>query len=62
MIYKLCQAYQALPDGGGVLAQGMGFLRMHAILNESGYFEDQVAGTSPSAPFDPLASLPMEAL
>jgi hypothetical protein len=61
MVYRLCQAYHALPDPGGVLDQSVGIIRTHAILAESGYFGDLEAGSS-SAPSDPFAGIPMEAL
>lgn len=51
LVYRLCQAYQALPEAGGVLDQSVSILRMHAILDAGGYFEQQ--GAEPSAPAQP---------
>lgn len=63
MIYRLCQAYQSLPDAGGVLDQSVTILRMHAILEAGGYFEAQGAESSaPAAPHDIFADIPMVAL
>ncbi len=39
MVYGLCQAYSSLPERGAVMDQPVWVLRMHGILNASGYFE-----------------------
>lgn len=59
LVYKLCQAYQALPEAGGVLDQGAALLRMHTVLLEGGYF-GQIVSPAPAA--DPFAGIPMELL
>lgn len=58
-VYRLCQVYQALPAAGGVLDQDVELLRIHAVLNEGGYFGEP---ERPPAAFDPFAGLPMESL
>lgn len=61
MVYRLCQAYHALPEQGGVLDQSVEVLRMHAILVQAGVIE--AAEQRPSAADDdPLLDLPMELL
>lgn len=59
MIYRICQAYHALPYPGGVLDQSVALLRMHAVLATGGYFDDQ---PTPAPPDDPFASIPMVSL
>ena len=61
MVFRLCQAYQSLPESGGVLDQDVSILRMHQVLVAGGYFEEQATGGVPVA-HDPLAGIPMEAL
>lgn len=39
MVYGLCKAYSALPEPGAVMDQPVSVLRMHAILDSSGYFK-----------------------
>jgi len=56
MIYRICQAYHALPSAGGVLDQSVELLKMHAILEAGGYFEEK--GAPAPAPPDPFAGLP----
>ena len=58
MIYGLTQAYHALPEAGAVMDQPVWVLRMHAILDASGYFGERTA----PPPSDPLAAIPMVAL
>jgi hypothetical protein len=54
MVNGLCQAYQSLPERGGVLDQPVSILRMHAILAQA---------TKKSEPKpDPFAGIPMIAL
>ena len=62
MVYQLCQAYQSLPEPGGVLEQSVALLRMHVILNDGGYFDKTSTAPSTGLPADPFAGLPMEAL
>lgn len=59
MIYQLCQAYQSLPESGGVLDQSVEMLRMHKILSLGGHFGD---ATEKAAAPDPFAGLPMDVL
>jgi hypothetical protein len=60
----MCQAYQALPEVGGVLDQSVSVLRMHAVLDAGGYFAQQDASSTTSAPAqrDVFAEIPMMAL
>lgn len=60
MIYGLAQAYHALPERGSVMDQPVWVLRMHAILDASGYFGERA--TAPAHPADPLAAIPMAVL
>ena len=63
LVYRLCQAYQSLPEQGGVLDQPVSILRMHAILDAGGYFDQQGAESSvPAQPRDMFADIPMVAL
>ena len=63
LVYRLCQAYQSLPEVGGVLDQSVAVLRMHAILDAGGYFEQQGAESSaPAQPRDVFAGIEMMAL
>jgi len=39
LVYGLCSAYHQLPEPGGVLDQPVAILRMHQILEASGYFD-----------------------
>lgn len=60
MIYRLCQDYHTLPDAGGVLDQPIAIVRMHAILQAAGFFDEQGDGAASKPPqYDPLADLPM---
>lgn len=60
MVYRLCQAYHALPSAGGVLDQSVAIIRMHAILAEGGYFGDVEVGAGGDS--DVFADIPMELL
>ena len=60
MIYRLCQDYHTLPAEGGVLDQPIAIVRMHAILQAAGFFDEQGDGAASKPPqYDPLADLPM---
>lgn len=59
LIYRLCQDYHTLPTSGSVLEQPIGIVRMHAILREGGFFDDEGTGNGTPPPYDPLADLPM---
>jgi len=61
MVYGMCQAYQALPESGGVMDQPVWVLQMHAILSEGGHFDKQ-RETPAAGSGDPWASIPMETL
>jgi len=63
MVYRLGQAYQSLPHAGGILNQDVSLLRMHVILADGGYFDEQGGerGTAPQSA-DPWADIPMMAM